>query len=314
MSGAPSKPAAVRARRADPVAAALARRRFRNPQGWEYRGLASAWALRRLNCIGVIGRSVCPPGFCNRHEDENGYLLHYVRRGSLEHLIRGRRQVAIRGDAVLMDLDGRVEYRTSGREPVDLYWVTFSGPDLAWWFQELRAGSAPLFRGIDGRSVDSLFRQLIQRVSRPQSGREARVSGLLVCLLAELMVVRDRGTAGSFLVQQTRLLSEPIRAVLDQMALGYDHAVAIKEYAVGVGLRSSHLVERFHHEVGITPAAWLARYRIDQAQQLLERSQRPIGEIGRLVGLPAPNHFARLFRRITGLTPRQFRQRRGRRR
>jgi AraC-like DNA-binding protein len=249
-----------------------------------------------------------------RHQDENTYLLHYLRRGSMEHVVQNRSCLAVGGDAVLMDLGERTEYRTSGPQPVDLYWLTFAGPDLAWWFQELRAGSVPVFHDVDRRAVESLFRQLVELVARPRPGSEARISGLVVCLLAELLAVRDRGARAPFLVRQPRLLSEPMRRVLDHMALFHDQRYPIKEYAAVAALRPSHFVERFHREVGITPAAWLARYRVERAKQLLDRTDRPIGEIGRLVGQPAPKHFARLFRRVTGQTPRQYRLRRTQRR
>jgi len=48
--------------------------------------------------------------------------------------------------------------------------------------------------------------------------------------------------------------------------------------------------------------------RFQQATALLRDTDFPIGDIGRFVGFDDPAHFARMFRRVGGLSPRQFRQ------
>ena len=60
--------------------------------------------------------------------------------------------------------------------------------------------------------------------------------------------------------------------------------------------------------MGVTPIQYLNRYRIKQAKGLLEDSGRTIEEIARLVGASNQNYFAYLFRKLTGVSPREHRR------
>ena len=51
----------------------------------------------------------------------------------------------------------------------------------------------------------------------------------------------------------------------------------------------------------------ITRLRIQKAMELLASTRLPNGEICRLTGFPDYNYFYRVFRRQTGLTPRQYR-------
>jgi transcriptional regulator GlxA family with amidase domain len=68
-----------------------------------------------------------------------------------------------------------------------------------------------------------------------------------------------------------------------------------------------HFVRRFHKEVGVTPVEYLNRFRIEQAKRLLLHSEKPVAQIGAMVGVPNPTHFGRLFRRYVGVMPLRFR-------
>ncbi|MDX9978991.1 MAG: helix-turn-helix transcriptional regulator, partial [Lentisphaeria bacterium] len=61
--------------------------------------------------------------------------------------------------------------------------------------------------------------------------------------------------------------------------------------------------------MGLTPGEYLAHVRIQAASALLRESELSIREIGIEVGLPDKSHFAKLFKRKTGLSPGAYRQR-----
>jgi AraC-like DNA-binding protein len=64
---------------------------------------------------------------------------------------------------------------------------------------------------------------------------------------------------------------------------------------------------KFHKVVGITPADYLASWRVSLAQKLL-REGRPIALIADGVGYESPSALARTFRRKTGSSPREWLQ------
>jgi AraC family transcriptional activator FtrA len=62
-------------------------------------------------------------------------------------------------------------------------------------------------------------------------------------------------------------------------------------------------------QLGMTPAAWLARERIAKARELLEASALPIDEVGARCGYESPETFRVAFKRIAGVAPGTYRQR-----
>ena len=66
-----------------------------------------------------------------------------------------------------------------------------------------------------------------------------------------------------------------------------------------------NLVKR---EIHITAHECIQRKIVSAAQSLLAGSTMSINEIAEELGFEYPNHFTRLFRRNTGMTPMQFRK------
>ena len=59
----------------------------------------------------------------------------------------------------------------------------------------------------------------------------------------------------------------------------------------------------------MTPQQFLEQQRLDRARQLLELSGRSIGDIAADVGFDNPFYFTLRFKRLTGLSPRDYRKR-----
>jgi LacI family transcriptional regulator len=68
------------------------------------------------------------------------------------------------------------------------------------------------------------------------------------------------------------------------------------------------LNERFHQECGGSIIKQLTRARIAHISNLLTETQMRIHEIATMVGYEDDRHFARYFKRATGLTPQAFRR------
>jgi transcriptional regulator GlxA family with amidase domain len=71
---------------------------------------------------------------------------------------------------------------------------------------------------------------------------------------------------------------------------------------------SRHLTRCFAAEVGISPIAYLNRYRMREAKCLLRRGEASIVEIARAVGFSNNAYFDVVFRREVGLAPSDYRR------
>lgn len=61
--------------------------------------------------------------------------------------------------------------------------------------------------------------------------------------------------------------------------------------------------------MGLSPRNYILCQRIERAKTLLISGQLPIVEIGHEVGFADQGYFTTAFRRITGMTPKKYRQR-----
>jgi AraC-like DNA-binding protein len=68
----------------------------------------------------------------------------------------------------------------------------------------------------------------------------------------------------------------------------------------------STLCREFKQAVGMTVMDYLTSVRIDAARRLLLTSLK-VSEVSRLVGFEDPYHFSRVFRRLCGCSPKEFR-------
>ena len=84
---------------------------------------------------------------------------------------------------------------------------------------------------------------------------------------------------------------------------------SLKELAALAGVHPAHLARSFHRASGATIGDYLRGLRIDRACKALTASSHPIATIALDAGFADQSHFSRVFRRVTGETPRAWRQR-----
>lgn len=83
---------------------------------------------------------------------------------------------------------------------------------------------------------------------------------------------------------------------------------AIQQVIDGSGIPERTLKRRFKAATGSTFIEYLQNLRIDEAKRLLETTARNTDDISADVGYEDVSFFRRLFKRITGLTPAEYRR------
>jgi transcriptional regulator GlxA family with amidase domain len=82
--------------------------------------------------------------------------------------------------------------------------------------------------------------------------------------------------------------------------------------AMRIGMSPRNFTRRFKDATGETPLAYLHGLRVDAAKRLLEDSRKSVQEISGAVGYDDVIFFRALFRRRTGLSPKEYREKFGR--
>ena len=102
------------------------------------------------------------------------------------------------------------------------------------------------------------------------------------------------------LERQHRLSSEAQRLVRKAMAYvhqNYAEPLSRQDLARHVGMSDDYLTYCFRQELGMTPIAYLNRYRVTQAKRLLKETDKSITEYALDVGFSDSGYFSRVFRR-----------------
>ncbi len=88
-----------------------------------------------------------------------------------------------------------------------------------------------------------------------------------------------------------------------------DHAVPA--LAARAGLEERTFLRRFRKATGLRPTEYAQHVRIAKAREALEHSRRPVAQIAWEVGYGDASAFRKLFQRVTGLAPADYRRRFG---
>ena len=89
----------------------------------------------------------------------------------------------------------------------------------------------------------------------------------------------------------------------------FDCPITLEDVSCDVGSSTFHFSKVFKKTTGLNFTEFLARYRVEKAKELLYSRNKRINEVAFDVGFQSLAPFNRSFRKYTGETPREFRDR-----
>lgn len=104
-----------------------------------------------------------------------------------------------------------------------------------------------------------------------------------------------------------RVYSSPVAQAKKFLDEHYCEDVNLSLLSNMVGVSESYLSKQFLKEVGCNFIHYLTRLRMEEAKRLLHRNVKII-EIAERIGYWNPEHFSRLFKKTTGITPKDYKK------
>ncbi|WP_028401356.1 response regulator transcription factor [Ectobacillus panaciterrae] len=102
--------------------------------------------------------------------------------------------------------------------------------------------------------------------------------------------------------------SDFIQKTIEIIKEEYKERLNLTYIASKIHMNPAYLSRKFHEEVGLGFSEYLNQYRIEAAKQLLkDNMDRNIYTIAEECGFNSQHYFSHLFRKITGLSPRDYR-------
>ena len=211
------------------------------------------------------------------------------------------------GDVVFIDCRSSYSHSTpavqDGMDLWNLQWVHFYGPSLtSIYLKYMERGGRPVFHPKDITSITSILTKLYQLASSSDYIRDMRINRALSELLTLLME--------SWHPDTTKKTAKQAKVIEVKMYLEehYMEKISLDVLAEQFFINKYYLSKLFKESYGMTINAYILSVRITRAKQLLRFSDRTIDEIGEKVGIADGNYFARVFKKIEGVTPSEYRK------
>jgi len=263
--------------------------------------------------VPLIGRYTytCAHPPLRQHIHRNVFEICVLRHGTQTYLIGDKRFKLTAGDMIITrpgDAHGTdTEPENRGR----LYWVQFLSPSRERPFLGLPPAAARTLIGSFNHlpqhpfhNCDLLF-ETFERILSPPSRNlpkalvKASVQNLLLRLLLDIVSLTGRGVQPA--------CSAGIRLALQHIEQHSAEKLTLARLASAAGISASYLKVHFPREVGMTPMERLMWQRIEKAKRLLRETPETVTALTFQLGFATSQHFATVFKRLTGLTPRAYR-------
>lgn len=105
-----------------------------------------------------------------------------------------------------------------------------------------------------------------------------------------------------------QMLSREIAEVIRFISENYDQDISLHHIAEVVGLSSNYLCSLFKKEIGTGIIDYIIQVRIKKAKTLLTGTNFKSYQIAEMTGFTDSAYFSRLFKKVTGVNPNDFRK------
>ena len=117
-------------------------------------------------------------------------------------------------------------------------------------------------------------------------------------LIEEIVLSADR--------QNRNSISDLVEDAAEYMKENCSHRFSVDNLAGQFGMEGKRFSAEFQKHVGITPVRYLTELRIARAKELLVSCDCTIKQIASYIGYDDPYYFSRIFKKITGISPRKY--------
>lgn len=161
-----------------------------------------------------------------------------------------------------------------------------------------------VFVASDGGRIRRIFSEMTNSCNMRPDLREMFLQGKLSELISIAAADFGEGYTGRYAAY-----TKNIADACAYMEKYFGEKILLKDIA-----RAASLSPVFFHTVfgsikGCTPAEYLTRIRISSAKSLLRGTSRPLAEISVQCGFGSQAYFCCVFKKITGISPKQYRDR-----
>lgn len=230
-------------------------------------------------------------------------LLLYCTAGSGWLEADGKREAIGAGSLVLLPPGVAHRYGADAHPPWTIWWCHFTGSALPALLAHLGLGGR---RSLDIGLQPALINHFRALLAVQQTGfaleSYLHASAQLRVLLTFLALKIPRGN-------EAPARAADIDRITAWMREHIERPVELAELAAATSsLSVFHFARRFRATTGVAPMQYFIHLRMEHACRLLDMSDAPVHRIARQLGYEDPYYFSRLFRKVIGIAPSDYRK------
>jgi len=155
---------------------------------------------------------------------------------------------------------------------------------------------------INNRELAASINKLIN-ISMEDNGAKDALADLALKMLL-LRLVQTQNLAS---IQHEKLISSRFLPAMQYIHQNLTDKITVSKLASESCMSQSAFFQAFRETFGISPLEYILHVRIEQAKKLMADPQITIAEVCYASGFNSLNHFSKVFKRLEGITPRQYR-------
>ena len=241
------------------------------------------------------------------HAHKKSYEIHLFIEGNGTFLLN-QSKYTIEGNRLFMTGPGEFHsiLPEAIRSPVSYYTVLFE-PELP---SDLEALS--LLDRSDKRhfATEPQERFLMEELYRLQGKGHTRAAEYLLLSLIYRWYYEILPDMGKFQTGEpdTSVKNEHVGRALALMEKSVKEKLSTDTLSEKLGLSKEHFIRLFRGKMGISPLQYFIRLKIEAAGAFLTDTNLKVGDVAEYFGFESPFHFSRLFKKFTGLSPKEYRR------
>jgi AraC-like DNA-binding protein len=240
----------------------------------------------------------------NRRTGSAQHLLLYCVQGAGWYQLNHAEKQPLRANEWVI-LPAHVPHKYGADEvtPWTIYWLHFAGTQATALYEYLQAQVPKIptpIRPTEERLqlFEAIFSHLtLTATLAGMVQASARLGHFLLGLLPTAGPLALLSPAAGSIAQSIQFMREHLA-----------HSFTVQELAAQAGLSASHYGALFREQVGRPPIVFFNFLKVQHACQLLTDSSLRIKEIAQQLGFDDTYYFSRVFSKVMGASPRQFRK------
>lgn len=267
---------------------------------------ASLFAKRNLIYLQEVGELYALKQHISRREQLKSYLFFIVLDGNGTLQYEETSFAIKKGDCVFIDCKKKYSHKSSKDHLWHLKWVHFYGHTMESIYEKyLSQGGQPYFLTKELDNYSLLIQEIFNISNLDYNVRDMMIFEKLAGLLTLIMAENYRNETISTEMASIKAKLLDIKNYLDKH---YTEKVSLSSLEHSFYINKYYLSRIFKENFGISVNNYLIQKRITEAKYLLRFTNKTIEEISRNCGMSDTSYFNRLFKKLEGITPGEFRK------